>query len=232
MEQGVRAEVTVTDPGGCPLARLPVSRGAALTEIARCDCREEAVLEFTAPATAVDADDRDDVTVVYERDGRGRYRVTTPTRSTVGGAGDGETAMSDGGATCPCEVLETCAHPVADHRVEADDVSLTFYSPDVEAVRRVVGLLRARFDGVSLRSLSRGGDDAVADPVVVDRARLTDRQREALATAHEMGYFGRRRRATGEEVAEALEVSLSTFREHVGAGLEKVLSQLFDRHET
>ena len=39
-----------------------------------------------------------------------------------------------------------------------------------------------------------------------------------------MGYFSRRRRATGEEIAESLGISLSTFSEHVGAGLEKVLS--------
>lgn len=66
---------------------------------------------------------------------------------------------------------------------------------------------RGRGPGVDIR--------APEDGVLVDRRRLTARQREVLETAHERGYFARPREANATAVAAALGVAPSAFREHL-----------------
>lgn len=226
MGRGIRAQVSVGDPGPCPLAPLS-DEGTVISDVSWCECATGTVCEWTAPAGTVQSAEREDVSVVYELNDRGRYRLTAAD-PLDDGPPESVTTASDGGDRCPCEVLEARGQPVADLRAEGGSVSLTFYAPTVAGVRDVVDALRSRFDAVSLRKLHRGDDGAADDPTTVDRGRLTARQREALRTAHEMGYFARQRDATGEEVADALGISLSTFTEHVGAGLDKLLAQLFD----
>lgn len=57
--------------------------------------------------------------------------------------------------------------------------------------------------------------------------QLTDRQREALETAHAAGYFDWPRDSSGEEVADTLGVSPSTFHQHLRVGEQKVLDLIF-----
>ena len=57
--------------------------------------------------------------------------------------------------------------------------------------------------------------------------RLTDRQREALETAHAMGYFEWPRGNTGEDVAEALDVTQPTINKHLRLGERKLFDLLF-----
>ena len=57
---------------------------------------------------------------------------------------------------------------------------------------------------------------------------LTDRQREVLATAYSNGYFEFPRRATGEDIAADLGISLPTFSEHLRAAERKILTRLFE----
>jgi predicted DNA binding protein len=59
--------------------------------------------------------------------------------------------------------------------------------------------------------------------------RLTDRQREVLRTAHEMGYFEYPRGANAGEVATALDIEPSTFTEHLNAAQSKLLDELLVR---
>lgn len=56
---------------------------------------------------------------------------------------------------------------------------------------------------------------------------LTDRQYEALMVAYESGYFARPRRTTATECAAELDITQSTFSQHIQAGLEKVLDTIF-----
>ncbi|WP_415380720.1 bacterio-opsin activator domain-containing protein [Halosimplex sp. TS25] len=58
--------------------------------------------------------------------------------------------------------------------------------------------------------------------------RLTDRQREVLVTAYRCGYFERPRDRTGAEVAEQLDISPSTFSQHLRAAQRKLLSALLE----
>lgn len=57
---------------------------------------------------------------------------------------------------------------------------------------------------------------------------LTDRQREVLTTAYERGYYDQPRRVTGEELAAELDISPSTFAQHVRAAERNLLTLLTD----
>jgi predicted DNA binding protein len=52
--------------------------------------------------------------------------------------------------------------------------------------------------------------------------RLTDRQYEAIETAHAMGYFEWPRESSGEEVAETLDITQPTINKHLRLGERKV----------
>ncbi|WP_254537441.1 bacterio-opsin activator domain-containing protein [Halomarina litorea] len=58
--------------------------------------------------------------------------------------------------------------------------------------------------------------------------RLTDRQWEVVQTAFFAGFFDWPRSSTGEEVAESLDVSPSTFHEHLRAAERKLLEALLE----
>jgi predicted DNA binding protein len=58
-------------------------------------------------------------------------------------------------------------------------------------------------------------------------SRLTDRQYEALETAHEMGYFDWPRESSGEDVASALGITQPTINKHIRVGERKVFDLLF-----
>lgn len=57
---------------------------------------------------------------------------------------------------------------------------------------------------------------------------LTERQREVLRTAFEMGYYEWPRDCTGEDVADELGITPATFSEHVFAAERKILAFLFE----
>lgn len=57
---------------------------------------------------------------------------------------------------------------------------------------------------------------------------FTDRQREALYTAYDAGYFEWPREINGEELADELGVSPATFHEHLRAAERKLVSFLAD----
>jgi predicted DNA binding protein len=59
-------------------------------------------------------------------------------------------------------------------------------------------------------------------------ARLTDRQREVLEAAFAAGYYGWPRECTGEEVADELGISSSTFSEHIHAAERNLFAAMFE----
>jgi predicted DNA binding protein len=58
--------------------------------------------------------------------------------------------------------------------------------------------------------------------------RLTDRQQEVLEAAYFGGYFKRPRESSGQELAEAFDLSAPTFHQHLQAGLHKLTGLAFD----
>ncbi|MFB6109243.1 MAG: DNA-binding protein, partial [Halodesulfurarchaeum sp.] len=63
-----------------------------------------------------------------------------------------------------------------------------FHAPSMAELRSSVTALRESFPNVDVTRLVSSRDEAGSEDLVfVDRGRLTERQREVLETAHEMG---------------------------------------------
>jgi hypothetical protein len=129
---------------------------------------------------------------------------------------------------CLCERIERRGCLVHEFRAGEDTTVVTFLSPDVETLRAVIEDLRAEADCVQLRRLiESAGEVGDSHPVVLDRETLTDRQREVLERAFDLGYFDHPRSANAGEVAADLGIRTSTFTEHLAASQRKLLEALF-----
>jgi predicted DNA binding protein len=99
---------------------------------------------------------------------------------------------------------------------------------DIETLRSVVEDLRGLEPSVSIRCLKRSSSDQTErETRFIDRESFTERQREVLETAHEMGYFEHPKRANATEVAAELDIATSTFAEHIAAAQSKLMDALF-----
>ncbi len=203
---GVRVRLTVTDPPACPVSNaLPA--GVTATDLSRSGAAETPVEQFRTDGRL-----DDDGEPVFAAGDEYVHRRDLP-------EGD-----------CPCRAIEALGHPVHDVRVRGDPprISLTLLLPSVEPLSEVIDRLESLGASVSLDRLTRTGDGDRSDPIVVDRATLTDRQREVLRTAHRMGYFSYPREASAAEVADAIGIARSTFSEHLAAAHQQVIGDVVD----
>lgn len=209
--RGLEASITVDSPGSCPVATASAEAADTIDTVARSTTETDGVLveEFEAdPEVELSNGNVDEV---FDDDLRSVYRFER-----------------DPSEDCVCERVETFGCPVVDVRAENGSLDVVFRPPDVETLRDIVGALEEDFSGVRLRHLMQSGDTADSDPVVVDRGKLTDRQREVLRTAYDLGYFEYPKGANAGEVADALGIAPSTFREHLSAAQSKLLTGLFE----
>jgi len=206
---GIRAEVAIRSPSGCPVADISAETGAASQTVSRGMGPPEGgpvTEEFLLNADV--AVDRDDVERVFSYGGRDVYRFERD--RTIG---------------CPCETIERHDCPVVDVRTRDGVLDVVFHAPDMDRLRAVIGDVREAFDGVEVRRLLRSTEGRNEQELVfVDAGSLTDRQREVLETAHEMGYFDHPKGANAGEVAEALGITTSTFTEHLSAAQSKLFA--------
>lgn len=111
---------------------------------------------------------------------------------------------------------------------ESGRVRFAIEFPGDVDVRRCVALMDSAYESTSLVArrelVGDAGTDRFGAPIP---AELTDRQREVLRVAYETGFFEWPRAQTGEEVAERLDISQSTFTEHLRSGERKVFEALF-----
>ena len=117
----------------------------------------------------------------------------------------------------PADAVESLGYPVSSVTVRTapDRVRLGLSLPAADPLG----------DGLE-RLTSSGGADSRSDPVVVDRGRLTDRQREVVRTAQRLGYFEHPREASATEVADAIGIARATFSEHLAAAQRRVFEDL------
>lgn len=209
-DAGIRCEMAAANPSGCPLSDISEACGVTVGSIARSRLSDDRmVIEFTMPSGA--SPTRSDVTAVFSNGEQTRYRC--------------EYEPPDG---CLCEFVEQRDCPVSEQHVVRGTVHVTFYAADVETIRSIVAAARESFGNVRLEHLSQSSALTGEDPVVVDRGCLTDRQREVLSTAHELGYFEYPKQANACDVAAALDIATSTFSEHLAAAQTKLLAAILE----
>ena len=209
MSPGIRATVSFQDPGDCPVAACSAAADSPIEHVSTSVGPGEGVTEFLAPAGI----EHPAVESVFE------YGMATLYR-THEGSHEG----------CPCACLGRHGCPV--HRYTAEDgvLTLVFHAATFEQLQSVIASLRDRFPPVDVRRLLQPPlDGSPEERVFVDRGKLTDRQREALVTAYEMGYFQRPRGANASEVATRLDITQSTLSEHLVTAQRKLLADILDR---
>ncbi|MFB6106424.1 MAG: helix-turn-helix domain-containing protein [Halobacteriaceae archaeon] len=206
MSAGVRVTVAVTDPERCPVAAATTDEATTVDDVTHTESHDGRVAEQFRADGSVDVDGER----VFERDETGVYRFERP-------AGWG----------CVCEVIERTGVPVSSVRAADGHLRVSFHAVDGEEARTAVERLQSTFDGVTVDSVLHSVGDAEVDTAVVNRNDLTDRQREVIETAREMGYFEYPRDANAAEVAAALGIAPSTFSEHLTAAQAKVLDAVF-----
>ncbi|MFC3959277.1 helix-turn-helix domain-containing protein [Halovivax cerinus] len=231
---GYQATIVVDDPGGCPVAVAADELDAPVDSISRSSTRdaETVVEEFTVqdPDGSLAGTGEPDTLGNPESDEHTRERGHDVSLQTVA-ATDSERTYRferDWSTACVCEVVEHGGNPVSSLRARDGALHVTVNAPDVDDLSETVTSLNAQFGGVRLQELTQSDGSGGSDPVLVDRARLTRRQRQVVETAHEMGYFDYPKGANAGEVAEALHISGSTFAEHLAAAQSKLLGAILD----
>jgi hypothetical protein len=203
-ETGVRVELVVRDPASAPVAEA-LSPGAVAEDVDRVRLDDAVVSQFRAERP-VDAE------LVFDGGGECVYRC----RSRPAGP-------------FPSDAVESLGYPVSTVTVRTapDRVRLGLSLPAADPLGDVIDALEATGGSVRLERLTSSGDaDTRSDPVVVDRARLTERQREVVRTAQRLGYFEHPREASATEVADAIGIARATFSEHLAAAQRRVFEDL------
>jgi hypothetical protein len=111
---------------------------------------------------------------------------------------------------------------------DAGTVRVTLELPPSADARETIAGLRVPFPELTFRSL-RETERGHTDPTLSAElfAELTDRQREALETAFEAGYFEWPRESNAEEVAADLGIASATLHSHLRKAERSLLSVLF-----
>ena len=217
MVSGIRATVRFGTPEGCPIARVAEETGAVVDRTATSVAgRDRAgTTEFTLSGAV----DPATVTAV-EGVGDAVFPYGTATVYRARDHGDGD---------CPCVCLGEFDCPVHRYVADGDGLTLVFHAPGFERLQAVMGALRERYPDVDVQRLLRPPLEGRPDErVFVNPGRLTDRQREALRTAYDMGYFERPKGANASEVAAELGITGSTFTEHLVTAQRKLLADVFE----
>lgn len=137
---------------------------------------------------------------------------------------------SDGGVAYLCAVTtsEQSAHreavenaTVANHEVRVDDAGV-----DVSIVGTQAALVRSveKYDDVGVDVVLERITDYAGPRTSLDA--VTERQRDVLETAYEMGYFEVPREVSVADVAADLGLDPSTVSEHLRRGERNLLSEL------
>ena len=215
MAEGIRVEVKVDDPDGCTVAQASGAVDGTTFSVSRSldpENPERVTVEFMLEADLSDVPLQDDVEPVFRYGSQTVYRFQRPRDR-----------------RCPCECVEAHDCPVVDIHTRGRSLYLVFHAPDMATLQTVIQSLRDQFPSLDVQRLLRSREDRPAHSMVfVDRGKLTDRQREVLETAHEMGYFEHPKEGNAGDVAAALDISTSTFAEHLAAAQRKLLETILD----
>jgi hypothetical protein len=213
---GIRAKLRIGDLHSCPIARVS-SEGVECYNVSkRVEPESGRVTEEFATDANGDLEGQDGLEPVFTYGEKSVYRF--------------QREFAD---DCACETIEQFDCPIVDVQASDGDLSMVFHAPSMDKLRDAVTALREKYDNVDVQRLvSSKGEDGSDDLVFVDRGELTQRQREVLEIAFEMGYFDHPKGANAGEVAEELGITTSTFTEHLAAAQSKLLSAILEGSDT
>jgi PAS domain S-box-containing protein len=213
---------------------LSVGPGEAFVDLAAaCDCRLTHVgtippSDDPGPTLFFEVGDADPAEVVTVAAGRDGIASATVVRT---GETDGGLVRLSFETSPLVDLLVEYGGTIAGARAVGRDGLVTVHVPKNADARTFVEAFENRVPGDGLEAYrederpARTNQEFVAD---VDTA-LTDRQSDALRTAYASGFFEWPRRASGEDVAEAMDISRSTFHQHLRAAERKLLDAFYDR---
>jgi len=200
MQKTARVEVVVREPRDCLVAEKSSETGSDVLSVSRTR---------TDPVT--------EEAVLEGADEGGTFSY---------GSSEVFRFERDSDGRCACELVEGHGTPVADARVRDGDLHLVFHT-DREGLRGVLDDLRDRYDSVEVRRVVTE-EDADQSRGVVGSDDMTERQREALETAHRMGYFDHPKEANAGDVADEMGIATSTFTEHLSAAQRKLMDAVLN----
>ncbi len=110
-----------------------------------------------------------------------------------------------------------------------DTATLTVELPTGQSARSAYDLLADQYDRVDLLSYHETELPARTTQDAMRRleSSLTDRQRTALQKAYYADYFAWPRHVSGEDIAATMDISRSTFHQHLRTAQRKLLDELF-----
>ncbi len=140
--------------------------------------------------------------------------------------------LSEHGATVRRFDLESA--PAADGSRPGRTVDLSITVPNGQSARSIYDSLERRYDVVELISYHETDRPTQTPTDVMGRleSSLTGRQFTALQKAYYADYFEWPRNVSGEELAESMDISRSTFHQHLRAAQRKLLDELFAKTPT
>ncbi|QZA87586.1 helix-turn-helix domain-containing protein [Salinarchaeum sp. IM2453] len=206
---GLRVELEIGSPKGCPIAETTANAGESVTEITWTHSGDDVTEQFTTRSKENTIPDIVDPVFEYNHDGVYEFN-----RETEG---------------CPCSTIEEQGYPISDARSENGNLYVTLHLADRSALSSLLKGLKQQYDDVSIQTISQADadDQHGGEFVPINRGELTQRQREVIETAYEMGYFKYPRQANATEVAEELDICPSTLAEHMAAAQSKIYGDLF-----
>jgi len=153
--------------------------------------------------------------------------------ATEGEIADSETVAHRGSETCTVELGVPASSPLA--TFAASGVAVTAAVATSDRLRLTVQggptgteILREfqeqypSVDCLAKRQVTTPPSGHNGEPLL-ERAGLTGKQQTVLEVALSGGFFERPRRQTGQELAQTLDISASTFHQHLRDGLRKVI---------
>jgi predicted DNA binding protein len=129
---------------------------------------------------------------------------------------------------CPLASLAVSGVAIVSATADGDHLRATVRAG--ETGPEILRAFRNRFPKVrciAKRQAIDGDDDANAAGIL-DQAGLTRKQRTVLESALAGGFFKRPRERTGAEIAASLDISASTFHQHLREALRKVIETAVD----
>ncbi|MFC7238473.1 helix-turn-helix domain-containing protein [Saliphagus sp. GCM10025317] len=215
MSPGIRATVKVGSPEGCPIAAFSQRTGTTVDRVSTSAASEDSSSHGGGSTTeflAATDEEIDDVSgPIFSYGSTNLYRH----------------AHDD--SSCPCACLGSFGCPVHRYVAEDGDLTLVFHAEDFDQLQAIMAEFRERYPDIDVQRLLqpplRGSTE---EQVFVNRGKLTDRQHEVLQAAYDAGYFERPKGANATEIAAELDISQSTFTEHLVAAQRKLFEDILE----